>query len=138
VVEQRLMHFGFAQPLIGMLAISFAIVFLIEPWWLVVICFAAVTAAFVLSEWWVLRRVDRRIAAWGKSHGFHQVVRQPRGGFVTWGWTLLTTAEMYHYSALDVNGRELRITASYQSDALGLRLRTLAEADSENGGMSSV
>jgi hypothetical protein len=82
--------------------------------------------------------VDRRIAEWGKSRGFHRVERQPRGGFVSWGWTLLSTAEIYHYRALDEDGRERRITASYQSDALGLRLRTLAETDTGTGGTAAV
>src|SRR5688572_27351306 len=95
VEERRQIHFGFAQPFFGMLAVSAAIVIFVRPWWLAIICFAALAAVLGLSERWILNRFDRRIAEWGKSRGFHQVERQPRGGFVSWGWSLLSTAEMY-------------------------------------------
>jgi hypothetical protein len=64
---------------------------------------------------------------WAKAHGLQQVERQRRGGFVECGWTLLSTAEINYYRAVDGDGREHRIMASYRADLLGLRLFTLAE-----------
>ncbi len=136
--EGRLIHFGFAQPFMGMLAVTAATVIFVRPLWLAIICLAVFVAIMELCNRWVLRRVDRCIAEWGESHGFHQVERQPRGGFVSWGWSLLCWAEMYHYHAIDKDGSERRITASYQCDLFGLRLRTLAEADDATGGPAAV
>ena len=42
------------------------------------------------------------------------------------------------YRAFDEASRERRITASYQSDPLGLRLRLLAELDDATGGLAAI
>jgi hypothetical protein len=129
MAEKRREHFGFAQPLFGMLAVSTAIVVLARPWWIAVICFAVFAAVAGLSERWVRRRVDRRIVQWAHFRGLREVERQRRTGLVDWGWTIFSTAETYHYRAIDAEGREHQITASYQCMLLGLRLRTIAETD---------
>jgi hypothetical protein len=125
------MHYGFAQPFPAMLLVPVAAVALAPSWWAA----AGVVAGFVLlliggdalARWRALGQVRR----WAAARGIRDVRALPRGGFVSWGWSVWAFAETGPYCGIAADGSPVELLASYHAPAFGLAVFTLCEVRAE-------
>jgi hypothetical protein len=114
------MHYGFAQPFPAMFVLPTAAGLLAPSTWVTVAVAAGSLALFVGADILARRRALGRVRRWAAARGVRQVRPAPRGGFVTWGWSLWTFAETSQYRGVDAAGRERELWASYNAPAFGL------------------
>ena len=121
------MHHGFAMPVPLMLLVPVVTVALTPSVWIAVGVIAGFSALMgcvdALARW----RAQRRIRRWAVTNGIHNVRPCPRRGFVSWGWSVWTFAEMRVYRGVDAGGSSVELLASYSAPAFGLIVRTRCE-----------
>ena len=122
-----LMHYGFAQPFLAMLLVPVAVVILAPSWWVA----AGVLAVFVLllvgGDALARRRALGQVRRWAAARGIREVCPCPRGGFVSWGWSVWSFAETGPYRGVRVDGSPVTVLASYYAPAFGLVVVTQCE-----------
>jgi hypothetical protein len=119
------MHYGYAQPFLGTILVPLSFVLWGVPLWAYFIFLMAVTLGDAVAKYRVLRRVRK----WADDHGITNVTRLPRGGFVSWGWSFWTFAEILAYQVIDEAGVERTIRGSYCAPMFGLIVFTHCELE---------
>ena len=85
--------------------------------------------ADALARW----RAGGRIRQWALARDIRSVQPCLRGGFVSWGWSVWTFAEMRVYRGTDVDGSTVEVLASYSAPAFGLVLAVWCEVPGDPG-----
>jgi hypothetical protein len=128
-----LMHYGFAQPFPAMFVVPVAAVALAPSGWVA----AGVVAGFMLlligGDALARCRAVGQVRRWAAARGIRDVRVCPRGGFVSWGWSVWAFAETGPYRGVTADGSPVRLLASYYAPAFGLAVFTLCEAEAEPG-----
>lgn len=126
-----LMHFGFAQPFLGLLLVPIAAVALAPSGWIaagvVTGSGVLVVAGEALARWRALGQVHR----WAAARGVRDVRPFPRGGFVSWGWSVWSFADTRPYRGAAADSSPVRLLASHYAPAFGLVVFTRCEAEAE-------
>jgi hypothetical protein len=125
------MHYGFAQPYLGMLLLPPAAVILAPSWWIKAAVAAGSVLFFVGGEVLARRRALGRVRRWAAARGIRDVGRCPRGGFVTWSWSVWAFADTGPYRGVAADGSPVELEASYYAPAFGLAVFTQCEIKAE-------
>lgn len=124
------MHYGFAMPILSMPLIVVAALFVpgIVGDAIVGIWFGGQILGWSFTK----RRASGQIRRWARSHGISNVTKLPRGGFVSWGFTFWTFAEMDWYQGTGSQDETRKFVASYMGHAFGLIVTTHCEEEPVN------
>jgi hypothetical protein len=129
-----LIHYGFAQPFPAMLLVPVAAVGFAPSGWIA----AGVVAGFVVllvgGEALARRRALGQVRRWAALRGIRDVRRCPRGGFVSWGWSVWAFADTGPYRGVAADGSPAELLASYYAPAFGLLVFTRCEVCCRGGG----
>jgi hypothetical protein len=122
-------YYGFAQPLIGMALVSIIIVpiFMMLGW--VYWSIGVAAGVIFLGERVGKFRAKKQILEWCYANGLSNPTAQRRGGFVSWGLSFWTYADMIPYLAEDDQGKEVKITTSYEASLFGFAVRTTCKIE---------
>lgn len=121
------MHPGFAKPFMGLL-IGCVIIVLSSANQKVVVSLLTVLSLIVAGGSIASKRVAfRQVKLWAAKKNIHEVVLLQRGGFVTWGWSIWTFAELAKYRGVDSDGRLIEILGRHRSPAFGWLTFTICE-----------
>jgi hypothetical protein len=120
-------HYGFAQPWLGIAFLALACGVLCRPLWVMTLTGLGLCLLVCGGEQLARYRALQQVRRWAAWQGVKSVVRYPRGGFVSWGWSVWSFAEMDYYRGVTADGKEQHMLASYLAPAFGLVVFTYCE-----------
>jgi hypothetical protein len=122
-----LMHYGFVQPFPAMILIPVAAA-LALPGWVAAGVVAGFVGLLVGGEELARKRALGQVRQWAAARGLRDVRARPRGGFVSWGWSVWSFAEIRRYEGTTADGSPVGLLASHYAPAFGLVVFTRCEA----------
>ena len=128
------MHYGFAQPFPAMFLVPVAAVALAPSGWVAAGVVAGFVVVLVGGEALARRRALGQVRRWAAARGIRDVWACPRGGLVSWGWSMWSFADTRPYRGVAAGGSRVELRASHYAPAFGLVVFTRCEApDAEPG-----
>ena len=128
-----LIHYGFAQPFPAMIAVPVAAVALAPSWWVAAGVVAGVVVLVVGGEALARRRALGQVRRWAAARGIRDVQACPRGGFVSFEWSVWSFADTRPYRGVAAGGSPVSLRASHYAPAFGWAVFTRCEAEAEPG-----